>query len=746
MDRESDLFKVDRTPPREQEQPHPSLQSFAQQRPTINTHPMPQLHMAPPFRPLLPSGWTEHRAPNGQFYYYNAATGHSTWERPATVPPPPPLGPPHMSGGIVSHSFQPMPTVMSVPIQQQTFPPQQQKEPPKEKTKKEKAKVKKPIPDTKWSIVFTTEGNEFYYNSETKQSVWQIPEEIADAVKAFKETEEKNAQALHDTAGVKRKANDEEQMTSEEVKRAKGGLDNAANEGTELTEEDIAFQLQFIEEQERQEQLSTTGSGDSGDNDNSAVHEIGDEDSQTQIKDKDKEVELSPEERMLMFKSLLRDMDVSPFAMWEKELPRIIHDPRYTLIPTLKQRKELFDEYCKERVVEVRAEKLNKAKDLTAKDEYLKLLEEETSHRSHWDSFRKRFKKDPRFKNFSDDKEREKVFRKHIHELKEVEAERKRIQQKKAQEDFMKLLREMREIKPDSSWRKVKRLIDDDPRYVAVQSSSLREELFREYCQKLEAEDEEEMARKENERKQRERKEREEASLKNREAQVRSERRYQNYDRNSAKRKAMRVKSILAFQTLLTDLVRTHEVTWDGKKHNLEQDPRFYGEGLEDIDRERLFNEHIGEIYQKRLKSYHQLLSEHVKLDTTWIEIQPIIKEDPRAVRLSKNEALLEELFDKFLAKEIEIAKNEFLELLKENQFIEYRTRMVQLSENGAKDETGAEKEKVRGLTNEEIHDVLKDDNRYLVLNHMPEVRDELITEYLNSVEAPKMTVHQGRD
>ncbi|CAG8851658.1 4617_t:CDS:2, partial [Racocetra persica] len=108
------------------------------------------------------------------------------------------------------------------------------------------------------------------------------------------------------------------------------GIDNVANEGTELTEEDIAFQLQFMEEQERQELLSTAGSGDSGDNDNSAAHEIGDEDSQTQFKDKDKEVELSPEERMLMFKALLREMDVSPFAIWEKELPRIIHDPRYT--------------------------------------------------------------------------------------------------------------------------------------------------------------------------------------------------------------------------------------------------------------------------------------------------------------------------------------------------------------------------------------------------------------------------------
>jgi len=32
------------------------------------------------------------------------------------------------------------------------------------------------------------------------------------------------------------------------------------------------------------------------------------------------------------------------------------------VIATLKQRKELFDEYCKERVVELREEKKNKAK------------------------------------------------------------------------------------------------------------------------------------------------------------------------------------------------------------------------------------------------------------------------------------------------------------------------------------------------------------------------------------------------
>jgi len=85
------------------------------------------------------------------------------------------------------------------------------------------------IPNTKWYIVNTTERNEFYYNSETKKSVWEVPEEIAEAVKTFKEQEEKDAQ--NDSTGLKRKANDEEATGNEEFKRAKGSFDDGEMEG-----------------------------------------------------------------------------------------------------------------------------------------------------------------------------------------------------------------------------------------------------------------------------------------------------------------------------------------------------------------------------------------------------------------------------------------------------------------------------------------------------------------------------------
>ena len=39
--------------------------------------------------------------------------------------------------------------------------------------------------------------------------------------------------------------------------------------------------------------------------------------------------ELEPEERIAKFISLLRDKDINPLSLWEKELPKIINDPRY---------------------------------------------------------------------------------------------------------------------------------------------------------------------------------------------------------------------------------------------------------------------------------------------------------------------------------------------------------------------------------------------------------------------------------
>jgi hypothetical protein len=74
------------------------------------------------------------------------------------------------------------------------------------------------IPGTVWKLVETVEGREFYFNTETKQSVWTIPEEIKEAVESMKAAEREEA---------KRKAEAVEQ--AEQTKRHKPDT----TEGTE---------------------------------------------------------------------------------------------------------------------------------------------------------------------------------------------------------------------------------------------------------------------------------------------------------------------------------------------------------------------------------------------------------------------------------------------------------------------------------------------------------------------------------
>jgi transcription elongation regulator 1 len=123
------------------------------------------------------------------------------------------------------------------------------------------------------------------------------------------------------------------------------------------------------------------------------------------------------------------EKNISPFAPWDQSLPTFINDPRYILLSSEKDRREVYEEYCRD---VGRARRLNKTSTSVAtsasqkadpEKEYKTLLREEvTSTRTRWDDFRKKWKKDRRFYAFGrDDREREKVFKTHLKEVGERE-------------------------------------------------------------------------------------------------------------------------------------------------------------------------------------------------------------------------------------------------------------------------------------------------------------------------------------
>ncbi|GCC22327.1 hypothetical protein chiPu_0000715 [Chiloscyllium punctatum] len=79
------------------------------------------------------------------------------------------------------------------------------------------------------------------------------------------------------------------------------------------------------------------------------------------------------EERINHFRDMLLERGVSAFSTWEKELHKIVFDPRYLLLNP-EERKQIFEQFIKARIKEEYKEKKNKL--LQAKEEFRKLLEE----------------------------------------------------------------------------------------------------------------------------------------------------------------------------------------------------------------------------------------------------------------------------------------------------------------------------------------------------------------------------------
>lgn len=424
------------------------------------------------------------------------------------------------------------------------------------------------------------------------------------------------------------------------------------------------------------------------------------------------------------------------------------------LLPSEKERREAYEDYCRDAG---RARRLNKPKAASEKavdpeKEYRALLREQvTSTRTRWDDFRRKYRKEKQFYSFGrDDREREKLFKTHLREL----GERKRADAQRAEADFMDLLRESEDIKPGAVWSQAKKGINTDPRYDAVGSSSLREELFNKYIKTLE-ESQPESTETAAERKIRERRERQQASLREREAAVREQQAKVSEDVDKSRKDAGREEGERLFSSLLTDAIRD-AMTWEEAKAILQQDRRFAHPALRMGDKQRLFEGHVARLGGKRDNALHALFAKHAQLDTPFDTVYPLIVEDPIVTRLGLDARGLEERYDQWIQLRETKARAEFVELLNENKFVDFwgRMRNKEIDEDASKikDEEMEDEEGGKGnmvdlaqkIDLGEIKTILRQDRRYRQFDHMPEEREQWLREYLEKLEGTKgsETVH----
>ncbi|ORX36775.1 hypothetical protein BD324DRAFT_467240 [Kockovaella imperatae] len=703
--------------------------------PAYGAFPPPPPTLMPNFAPPLPPGWTEHLAPDGRTkYYYNSNTKESTYTRPTFI----------ANGNAVASSST--------------------AEAPKKK-KKEKAKDKVSIPGTTWQRIKTNEGNVFYFEKESKRSEWTIPEEIKVEVEALEKDEQEAAAALarekeleeeriraeieaekkriREEVEANRKRKAEE--TAASAKRAKTDGDDEGGERREEEEETYgpadeqdeaawmkAVAAEFAEADAKAQEDRAEDAQHTKEEEQAAAQKV------FAVPDK---VNVSLEEGKALFRALLAEKDISPFTPWDQSLPLFINDPRYILLSSAKDRREVYEDYCRD---VGRARRLGKATKTTESDpekEYKALMREQvTSTRTRFDDFKRQWKRDKRFYSYGrDDREREKTFKVHLREL----GERKRADAQRAETDFNELLAET-DIKPDSVWSNVKKGISSDPRYDAVGSSSLREELYNTHVKKLESVPADETPEQAAERKLKARQEKAAASLKERESRVKEEQGRMAKEMDKSRAGAGREEAQRLFGSLLVDQVRDHEIPWTQAVQFLSADPRFNHPSLSSHDKQRMFGEHVTRISSKRSNALHSLFEANFpSLDTSYESVYPHIIDDPLVKRLQLSPDALEARFDEWKQSRLADARRDFDEMLGDNSFVDFWSKMRKktldeeaakvkedemddgegLGEGGDADITALG----RQINLEEIKSVLRRDKRYRQFDHIPEQREQWI-------------------
>ncbi|XP_058832418.1 transcription elongation regulator 1 [Topomyia yanbarensis] len=769
--------------------------------------------------------WTEHKAPDGRLYYYNASKGESVWEKPhaikdmemaklavynlrqkpKTIPPfiAPPIPPQMPIIPPLSASGQLPPQPLGVGVKIQQFPPQltsagaqvrlqqipgapgmvfdqinflahtkndKQEEEKKKKAEAEKKKKEEeekikaakpldksrpisstPISGTPWCVVWTGDGRVFFYNPSTRTSVWERPEDLKERADVDKAISVPPQQLLGNVPREVEPVPALKQSTSTEITEKRSDSESSAEESEEIPSKKFKTDVEAAIKTSQSAAAASSKSGNDPEKEALAM--------EAEARASRERALVPLDVRMKSFKEMLKEKEVSAFSTWEKELHKIVFDPRYLLL-TSKERKQVFEKYVKDRAEEERKEKKNKMKQ--KREEYRSLLEAANLHgKSSFSEFAQRYGKDDRFKVIEKIRERESLFNEFIVEVRKREKDDKQNRKEQIRRNFMSMLREHSEITRHSRFHDVRKRLESDSRYRALVDLSLREDLFEEHIkilkdEKKRSKDKERKRRDkrssdrrgssrdrsvsrergveedgehpqtsddeaERQQKERERRLRAEASIKEREKEVQRTLATHLRDRDKERQHHQRDEAIRHFNALLADLVRNADLTWKEVKKQLKKDHRWeLVELLDRDDRERLFSDHINNLAKKKRDKFREMLDEIPGLELTsqWKEVKKTIREDPRYLKYNSSERCERE-FREYIKDKTMNAKLSFRELLQECKFITHKSWDLY-------------RDNLNHIR--EVEDILRNDKRYLVLNHMHADRSQMILSYLEDL------------
>jgi transcription elongation regulator 1 len=378
-----------------------------------------------------------------------------------------------------------------------------------EMSEEEKAKLKsKPIssvavPGTPWCVVWTRDKRVFFYNPSEKISLWERPQILTGRADVDKLVKEPPAQALDSSSSSTITTTTTVSATSNANSKKKS-TNALADVNTSDQPALKKHKIQVDEENSGRGDMSVSPkSAGSNSPKNDRSMSPNPQQTATEFLQKNKieaskeaaieaenqaaqvRAQLPLEQRMQQFKDMLEEKQVSAYSTWERELQKIVFDPRYLLLSS-KERKQVFEKYVKDRANQESKEKAAALK--RKKENFNDLLKEANVNLKtniSFSEFAARHAKDERFKAIEKTKDRESLYNDYLSDLRKIEKEEKYAEKEKLKKAYITMLKEMKSLHRNSSWTETKKLIENDPRYKAIDSSTKREDYFRDHCKYL---------------------------------------------------------------------------------------------------------------------------------------------------------------------------------------------------------------------------------------------------------------------
>ncbi|KAJ6905728.1 hypothetical protein NC652_023474 [Populus alba x Populus x berolinensis] len=366
--------------------------------------------------------WKEHTSANGRRFYYNKRTKQSSWEKPFELMTP----------------------------------------------------IERADASTDWKEFTSPDGRKYYYNKVTKQSKWEIPEELKLArarveKPSIMETQSEVSANSHAPTYVLPSIGKAPSSADALSSTAQGAPSSpvpvkpvavAGNSQSQLASEPAALPVMSSSMMTNADEVQTTESPVAGVPKNAEINA-------TAVN-----TITAPMSNSFSAHDKPSSEDDAP-AQEKQEAEKDVIDEKVNNV-TLEEKS-------------VNQDPLLYADKLEAKNAFKALLESaNVGSEWTWDQAMRAIINDKRYGALKTLGERKQAFNEFLGQKRKQEAEERRVKQKKAREEFKKMLEGSKELTASMRWSKVATLFENDERFKAVERERDRRDLIETYLQELE--------------------------------------------------------------------------------------------------------------------------------------------------------------------------------------------------------------------------------------------------------------------